>query len=89
MSSARALLTYGASLNIEARKGVLLAAGGFSRNADMRRRYSGDQPNDARWSIANAGDTGEVLGDGDATGRENRSTGRSLVAAIDFHRRRR
>jgi 3-oxosteroid 1-dehydrogenase len=27
----------------------------------MRRRYSGDQPNEARWSIANAGDTGEVL----------------------------
>ncbi len=51
----------GASLNVEARKGVLLAAGGFSRNADMRRRYCGDQPNDARWSIANAGDTGEVL----------------------------
>jgi 3-oxosteroid 1-dehydrogenase len=51
----------GASLNIEARKGVLLAAGGFSRNADMRRRYGGDQPNDGRWSIANAGDTGEVL----------------------------
>ena len=51
----------GASLNVEARKGVLLAAGGFSRNADMRRRYGGDQPNDARWSIANAGDTGEVL----------------------------
>jgi 3-oxosteroid 1-dehydrogenase len=51
----------GASLNIEARRGVLLAAGGFSRNADMRRRYSGGQPNEARWSIANAGDTGEVL----------------------------
>jgi 3-oxosteroid 1-dehydrogenase len=51
----------GASLNIQARKGVLLAAGGFSRNADMRRRYGGDQPNDGRWSIANAGDTGEVL----------------------------
>ncbi|HTZ13535.1 MAG TPA: FAD-binding protein [Mycobacterium sp.] len=51
----------GTSLNIEARKGVLLAAGGFSRNADMRRRYGGDQPNDGRWSIANAGDTGEVL----------------------------
>lgn len=51
----------GATLNVEARKGVLLAAGGFSRNADMRRRYSGDQPNEARWSIANAGDTGEVL----------------------------
>jgi len=51
----------GTSLNLEARKGVLLAAGGFSRNADMRRRYSGDQPNEALWSIANAGDTGEVL----------------------------
>lgn len=51
----------GAPCNVEARRGVLLAAGGFSRNADMRRRYSGDQPNEARWSIANAGDTGEVL----------------------------
>jgi 3-oxosteroid 1-dehydrogenase len=39
----------------------LLAAGGFGHNAEMRRRYSGDQPNDAKWSIANAGDTGEVL----------------------------
>lgn len=51
----------GSTVNIEARKGVLLAAGGFSRNADMRRRYSGAQPNDGSWSIANAGDTGEVL----------------------------
>ena len=51
----------GSSLNIEARKGVLLAAGGFGHNADMRRRFSGDQPNEAQWSIANAGDTGEVL----------------------------
>jgi 3-oxosteroid 1-dehydrogenase len=51
----------GASLNVEARRGVLLAAGGFSRNADMRRRYSGDQPNEAKWSLANPGDTGEVL----------------------------
>jgi 3-oxosteroid 1-dehydrogenase len=51
----------GTSLNIQARKGVLLAAGGFSRNADMRRRYSGDQPNEARWSVSNPGDTGEAL----------------------------
>lgn len=51
----------GSALNIAARKGVLLAAGGFSHNADMRRRYGGDQPNDGKWSIANAGDTGEVL----------------------------
>jgi 3-oxosteroid 1-dehydrogenase len=51
----------GARLNVEARRGVLLAAGGFGHNADMRRRYSGNQPNEAKWSIANAGDTGEVL----------------------------
>ena len=51
----------GSTLNVEARRGVLLAAGGFGHNADMRRRYSGDQPNEGKWSIANAGDTGEVL----------------------------
>jgi 3-oxosteroid 1-dehydrogenase len=55
------ILRGGVPLNVEARKGVLLAAGGFGHNAEMRRRYSGDQPNEAKWSIANAGDTGEVL----------------------------
>jgi 3-oxosteroid 1-dehydrogenase len=55
------IIRDGAPLNIQARIGVLLAAGGFGHNADMRRRYSGDQPNEAKWSIANAGDTGEVL----------------------------
>ncbi|MDT5340137.1 MAG: 3-oxosteroid 1-dehydrogenase [Mycobacterium sp.] len=51
----------GTPVNVQARKGVLLAAGGFGRNADMRRQFSGDQPNEAKWSIANVGDTGEVL----------------------------
>ncbi len=55
------IIRDGSTLSVEARRGVLLAAGGFSHNADMRRRYSGDQPNEAQWSIANAGDTGEVL----------------------------
>jgi 3-oxosteroid 1-dehydrogenase len=55
------VLRDGKPLNIEARKGVLLAAGGFGHNKEMRRQYSGDQPNEAKWSIANAGDTGEVL----------------------------
>jgi 3-oxosteroid 1-dehydrogenase len=55
------IIRDGKPLNIEARKGVLLAAGGFSHNKEMRRQYSGDQPNEAQWSIANAGDTGEVL----------------------------
>lgn len=51
----------GTPLHVEARKGVLLAAGGFGHNKEMRRRYSGDQPNEGQWSIANAGDTGEAL----------------------------
>lgn len=51
----------GMSLNVEARKGVLLAAGGFGHNANMRREFGADQPNEAKWSIANVGDTGEVL----------------------------
>ena len=51
----------GKAVNIQARRAVLLAAGGFSHNAEMRRKYSGDQPNEAKWSIANPGDTGEVL----------------------------
>ena len=51
----------GAPLNIRARRGVLLAAGGFGHNKEMRRQFSGDQPNEGQWSIANSGDTGEVL----------------------------
>lgn len=51
----------GETVEVRARKGVLLAAGGFGRNADMRREFSGAQPNEGKWSIANAGDTGEVL----------------------------
>jgi 3-oxosteroid 1-dehydrogenase len=51
----------GKVLRIRARRGVLLAAGGFARNAEMRRKYSGEQPNEARWTSANPGDTGEMI----------------------------
>ena len=51
----------GKSVAVEGRRGVLLAAGGFEHNAEMRRRYSGKQPNDGRWTLANPGNTGEVL----------------------------
>jgi 3-oxosteroid 1-dehydrogenase len=51
----------GSPVLIRARQGVLLASGGFAHNAEMRQEYGGDQPNDAKWSIANPGDTGEAL----------------------------
>jgi 3-oxosteroid 1-dehydrogenase len=54
-------LRAGAPVLIRARRGVLLATGGFAHNAEMREQYGGDQPNRARWSIANPGDTGEAL----------------------------
>ena len=55
------VLSNGKRLQVEGRRGVLLAAGGFARNAEMRRRYSHNQPNEAQWTLANPGDTGEVL----------------------------
>jgi 3-oxosteroid 1-dehydrogenase len=54
-------LREGSAVSIRARQGVLLASGGFAHNRDMRQRYGGEQPNTARWSISNPGDTGEVL----------------------------
>jgi 3-oxosteroid 1-dehydrogenase len=51
----------GRDLRVAARRGVLLAAGGFSRNGEMRARMGGDQAHSADWSLANPGDTGEVL----------------------------
>ena len=60
-SSVPASSRDGTPLNIEARKGVLLAAGGFGHNADMRRRTAATNRTKRKWSIANAGDTGEVL----------------------------
>lgn len=51
----------GSPCHIRARRGVLLASGGFAHNPEMRQQFGGDQPNRARWSIANPGDTGEVL----------------------------
>jgi 3-oxosteroid 1-dehydrogenase len=47
---------------VRGRHGVLLAAGGYEHNSEMRLKYSGDtQRNDGSWSIGNPGNTGEVL----------------------------
>jgi len=57
---------------IEARDGVLINAGGFSHNADMRKQY-GPQPSSVAWTNANPGDTGEMI-----------EIAKSHGAALDF-----
>lgn len=51
----------GTPVNVRARKGVLIACGGFARNREMRQRYGGNQPNEGKWSMSNLGDTGEAI----------------------------
>ena len=51
----------GRDLRIRARDGVLLAAGGFARNKEMRAEHSGGRPTSDRWTSANPGDTGETI----------------------------
>jgi 3-oxosteroid 1-dehydrogenase len=51
----------GAPVEVRARHGVLISAGGFAHNREMRQRYGGDQPNEGKWSMSNAGDTGEAI----------------------------
>lgn len=50
----------GKSMRIRARRGVLLNSGGFALSESMRQKYS-PQPASTDWSMANPGDTGEVL----------------------------
>ncbi len=51
----------GEPVSIRARQGVLISAGGFAHNREMRQRYGGDQPNEGKWSMSNPGDTGEAI----------------------------
>ena len=51
----------GGPVAVRARQGVLISAGGFARNREMRQRFGGDQPNEGKWSMSNMGDTGEAI----------------------------
>jgi 3-oxosteroid 1-dehydrogenase len=50
----------GQPMNIQARKGVLLAAGGFEHNQEMREQYL-PHPTNAEWSAANPDNTGDAI----------------------------
>jgi len=49
----------GAALTVQARRAVVLAAGGFEHNQEMRERYL-PPPTDARWSAAAGTNTGDA-----------------------------
>ena len=50
----------GADKTIRAPRGVIIAAGGFSRNLRMREQFQ-RQPTSTDWTHANPGDTGEAI----------------------------
>jgi len=50
-----------------ARRGVVLAAGGFERNGQMRRRYQ-RAPIGAEWTTGSPGNTGDAISAGEAAG---------------------
>lgn len=51
----------GHHVRVRARDGVLLAAGGFARNQEMREEYGRGRPTSTSWTSANPGDTGETI----------------------------
>lgn len=57
----------GKTLEFHARKGVILAAGGFERNQAMREQYL-PGPTSAHWSAGNPGNTGDAIQAGLALG---------------------
>jgi len=57
----------GRPLRIAATKGVVLAAGGFESNDEMRKQYL-PNPTKAEWTTANPGNTGDIIRMGQALG---------------------
>src|SRR5215472_3522538 len=57
----------GQPATVRARRGVVLAAGGFERNGEMRSRYQ-RQPIGTEWTTGSAGNTGDAIIAGEAAG---------------------
>lgn len=61
------VLRDGDTVRIRAERGVLFAAGGFAKNAKLRQQYQ-QAPIGSDWTAACEGNTGEVIGMGQALG---------------------
>ncbi|MDG2472552.1 MAG: FAD-binding protein [Pseudomonadales bacterium] len=59
----------GKTLHIEARKGVMLACGGFEHNQAMREKYL-PQPTNSQWSAGHFGNTGDGIKAAEKVGAE-------------------
>jgi 3-oxosteroid 1-dehydrogenase len=57
----------GKEIFVRANKGVLIGSGGFARSAELREQY-GPKPASTDWTLANAGDTGEIIQGAQALG---------------------
>jgi 3-oxosteroid 1-dehydrogenase len=57
------VMREGKPLRIQARKAVVLAAGGFEHNQEMREQYL-PQPTDHRWSAGTRDNTGDAIREG-------------------------
>ena len=73
----------GKSLRIRARKGVVLAAGGFDKNPEMRAQYAPNYPS-AQFSGGTSGNTGDSIRAGQALGAKTMNM-QSAWAAPVFH----
>jgi len=54
------VLRDGQECTVHARHGVLIAAGGYARNLEMRKQF-GKQPASTDWTFANPGETGDLV----------------------------
>jgi 3-oxosteroid 1-dehydrogenase len=61
------VMRRGLPVTVEARRGVILAAGGFERNQPMRERYL-PQPTQAQWSATPPANTGDAIAEGERIG---------------------